>query len=185
VTHGTVLELIDPVAGTATVLQDFRVRRWASHPTWSPDSARVAVWLVDGELTAVNRDGSGRTTLSRLPGIGGTGAIWSPDGSTFAYIAGTDAQCPAASDAEDCAAQLDLTIMSLLLATSTPKELGPGGRCSCLGTYPSLEWSPDGTSLVLVLPRADWGLFVMNADGSGVRLLSDGWASAVAWQPVQ
>ena len=146
-THGNVLELIDPDSGDATVLQDFR--QWAFHPSWSPDSARIAVGLRDGELTAVDRDGSGRTTLSRLPDLGG--ATWSPDGSTFVYLPGTEAQCPEASS---------------------------------LGTYPSLGWSPDGTRLALVLPKADWGLFVMNADGSDLRLLSDGWASSVAWQPV-
>jgi Tol biopolymer transport system component len=112
------------------------------------------------------------------------GAIWSPDGSTFAYFAETAVECPQASNAEECAGQYDLTIMSLPLATNTPEELGPGGRCVCLGTYASLGWSPDGTRLVLVLRSPDWGLFVMNADGRDLRLLSDGWASSVAWQPV-
>ena len=183
VTHGTVLELIDPVAGSATVLQDFRVNRWAFHPTWSPDSARIAVSLADGELTAVDRDGSGRTTLSRLPDIGG-GAVWSPDGSTFVYLPGVEAQCPDASSADECAGQYDSTITLLRLATNTTESLGPGGRCLCLGTYPSLGWSPDGTRLALIVPKADWGLYVMNADGSDMRLVSDGWASSMAWQPV-
>ena len=55
---------------------------------------------------------------------------------------------------------------------------------------PSLGWSPDGTRLVLVLPplpggpTGDFGLFVMNADGSDLRLLSAGYASSPAWQPV-
>jgi WD40 repeat protein len=184
VTHGTVLELINPGGGTATVLQDFRIRRWASHPSWSPDSARIAVSLADGELTAVNRDGPGRTTISRLLSNAGSGAMWSPDGSRFAYIVGADAQCPSASHGPDCALEMDLTIMSFPLERAIPEELGPGGRCLCLGTYPSLGWSPDGTKLVLVLSLDDGGLFVMNADGSDLRLLLDGWASAVAWQPV-
>jgi Tol biopolymer transport system component len=184
VTHGSVLELIDPVDGHANVLQAFD--RWASGPTWSPDSARIAVSLQDGELTAVDRDGSGRTTL--LPDIGG--ATWSPDGSTFAYLAGTDVQCPEASDAQECAGDSDLTITLLRLATNTPEELGPGGRCGCYGVGPFLGWSPDGTRLVLVLPplpsrpSADFGLFVMNADGSDLHLLSDGYAWSPAWQPV-
>jgi hypothetical protein len=38
--------------------------------------------------------------------------------------------------------------------------------------------------VALVLPNADWGLFVMNADGRDLRLLSAGWASSLAWQPV-
>jgi Tol biopolymer transport system component len=190
VTHGTVLALIDPVDGKTTVLQDFRVRRWAFHPTWSPDSARIAVSLVGGELTAVDRDGSGRTTLSQLRDIGGSGAIWSPDGSTFAYIPGTDVQCPQASSAGDCAGQYDYTIMSLQLATNTSVELGPGGRCQCNALGPSLGWSPDGTRLVLVLPplsggpTADFGIYVMNADGSDLRLISGGYAWSPVWQPV-
>ena len=187
VTHGNVL--IDPETGNATVLDDFR--GWAFHPTWSPDSARIAVSLQDGELMAVDRDGSGRATLSRLPDIGGAGAKWSPDGSTFAYIPGTEVQCPEASNADECAGQYDLTIMSLRLATNTPEKLGPGGRCWCAGVGPSLGWSPDGRKLVLVLAPlsggpsgGDFGLFVMNADGSDLRLLSEGHASSPAWQPV-
>lgn len=188
VTHGTLLELVDPVDGKTTVLEDFRIRRWAFHPMWSPDSARITVSLADGELTAVDRDGTGRTTLSQLPDIGG-GAI-SPDGSTIAYIPGTAVQCPEASSADECAGQVDLTIMTLRLATNTSERLGPGGRCRCVGVGPSLGWSPDGTKLVLVLPplsggpTGDFGLFTMNADGSDLRLLSDGYASSPAWQPV-
>lgn len=187
VTHGPVLELIDPDSGEATVLQNFR--QGVFSPTWSPDSRRIAASLFDGELTAVNRDGSARTTLSRQPDIGG--AIWSPDGSTFAYILGTEAQCPEASNADECAGQYDSTIMSLRLATNTPEKLGPGGRCRCVGVGQSLGWSPDGTRLVLVLAPlsggpsgGDFGLFVMNADGSDLHLVSPGWASSPAWQPV-
>jgi hypothetical protein len=186
VTHGPGLELIDPDSGEAAVLQNFR--QGVFGPTWSPDSTRIAVSLFDGELTAVNLDGSARTTLSRLPDIGG--AIWSPDGSTFAYIPGTEARCPDASNADECAGQYDLTIMLLRLATNTPEKLGSGGRCWCLGVGSALGWSPDGTRLVLVLPplsggpSGDFGLYVMNADGSDLRLLSAGWASSPAWQPV-
>jgi Tol biopolymer transport system component len=189
VTHGNLLDLIDPIDGNATLLEDFG--RWAFHPTWSPDSARIAVSLQNNELAAVDRDGSGRATLSRLPDIGGAGAKWSPDGSTFAYIPGTEVQCPEAPNADACAGQYDLTIMSLLLATNTPEELGPGGRCWCAGVGPSLGWSPDGRKLVLILASlsggaggGDFGLFVMNADGSDLRLLSEGHAWSPAWQPV-
>jgi Tol biopolymer transport system component len=186
VTHGPSLELIDPDSGEATVLQNFG--QGVFSPTWSPDSSRIAVSLFDGELTAVNRDGSARTTLSRLPDIGG--AIWSPDGSTFAYTPGTAVQCPEASNADECAGQYDITIMSLRLATNTPEKLGSGGRCWCAGVGPALGWSPDGTRLVLVLPplaggpSGDFGLYVMNADGSDLRLLSAGYAWSPAWQPV-
>lgn len=60
----------------------------------------------------------------------------------------------------------------------------------CVNLGPSLGWSPDGDRLVLVLPpqpsgpNADFGLFVMNADGSKLRLLSDGYAWSPAWQPI-
>ena len=125
-----------------------------------------------------------------MPDIGDASPIWSPDGSTFAYISGTEVQCPEASNADECAGQYDLTIMSLRLATNTTEKLGPGGRCWCLGVGSSLGWSPDGTRLVLVLPplsggpSGDFGLYVMNADGSDLRLLSAGYAGSPAWQPV-
>jgi Tol biopolymer transport system component len=186
VTHGPLLELIDPDFGEATVLQNFR--QGVFSPTWSPDSSRIAVSLFDGELSAVNRDGSARTTLSRLPDIGG--AIWSPDGSTFAYFAGTDVPCPEASDAQECPMETDLTIATLELGTNASRQLQPGGRCWCHGVGPSLGWSPDGAKLVLVLPplsgglSGDFGLYVMNADGSDLHLLSAGYAVSPAWQPV-
>jgi Tol biopolymer transport system component len=188
VTHGNLLELIDPATGRVTVLEDFR--QLAFQPTWSPDSTRIAVSLQDAEFTAVDRDGTGRTTLSRRPDIGDASPIWSPDGSTFAYIAATEAQCPEASSADECAGQYDATIMLLRLATNSTETLGAGGRCRCVGVGSSLGWSPDGTRLVLVLPpleggpTADFGLFVMDVDGSDLRLLSDGYALSPAWQPV-
>jgi hypothetical protein len=51
---------------------------------------------------------------------------------------------------------------------------------------PGMTWSPDGTKLALVIPSdgpRDWGLEIVNADGSGKRPVADAWGP-VAWQPV-
>ena len=51
---------------------------------------------------------------------------------------------------------------------------------------PGLTWSPDGTRLAAVIPSGDdrpWGLYIVNADGTGKRPVADAWGP-VAWQPV-
>ena len=70
---------------------------------------------------------------------------------------------------------------------SSARSVGAGA----IGVGPSLGWSPDGTSMVLVIPdpvvepgRGDFGLFVMSADGRNLRRVLEGYASAPAWQPV-
>jgi hypothetical protein len=66
------------------------------------------------------------------------------------------------------------------------RELLPAGRCFCLGLWPGLTWSPDGTQLALVIPGPEGheGLYVADADGSHLRLVRDGAWGRPSWQPV-
>lgn len=196
VTHGHRLELIDPDGGNATQLQGFS--QWVFGPTWSPDSTRIAVFNLDinnvdrgGRLFAIDRDGSDLTLLAGPP-LDVGGATWSPDGSTFAYIVGREVRtCPESVITQECFDEWSQHVMSLALDGSEPRELRAVGRCGCFGVGPSLGWSPDGTSMVLVIPdpvvrpnQGDFGLFVMSADGRDLRRVLEGYASAPAWQPV-
>jgi Tol biopolymer transport system component len=76
--------------------------------------------------------------------------------------------------------------MSLALDGSEPRELHEAGTCYCLAFAPSLTWSPDGISLAFVGSGGDsfpGGLTVMNADGTGLRQVTDD-GGGPAWQPL-
>lgn len=76
--------------------------------------------------------------------------------------------------------------MLLALDGSEPRELRAAGQCFCLGFGPSLTWAPDGTRLAFVTLALDGvsdGLFVINADGTGLRHMTAD-AGGAAWQPL-
>jgi TolB protein len=60
---------------------------------------------------------------------------------------------------------------------------GGGGHALVQGAQPA--WSPDGSRLAFVRPSAtlESGIYVVNADGSGERLLSRLVAATPAWSP--
>ena len=186
VTHGTVLELIDPVAGEATVLQDFRgkdgrfTRRGPRTPPgsqsrWPTASSRRSIATAPPEphsaacRTSVVR--SGRLTDRRSP---------TSPGPRLSAPKRRPMSVPDSTTSRSCCFGW----------RPTRPSHSARAVAACASAYPSLGWSPDGTRLALVLPplrggpSGDFGLFVMNADGSDLRLLSAGWASSLAWQPV-
>ena len=61
------------------------------------------------------------------------------------------------------------------------------GLCTCISFAPGLAWSPDGTELALQIPApgngGGDGIYVVNADGSGLRLVTSRIGSAIAWRP--
>ena len=197
IAQGHTLELVD-ADGTnrATVFQETHAVKGLglSLPTWSPDGSRIAFrgWSnssnEDGDwLYAINRDGSDLISiLGPVPGIGAFDPAWSPDGSTIAYFGSTDVQVCEGASPSSCHDRWQLHVMSLALDGSEPRELHEAGVCACLGGAPSLTWSPDGTLLAFVgfgSDRFPGGLTVMNADGTGLRQLTDD-GGGPAWQPV-
>jgi Tol biopolymer transport system component len=196
VAHGNTLELIDPDGSNRASLfvEKHPINRSGLRmPTWSPDGSRIAFngWLGDRTgLQTIDRDGSDPALLlGQLPGIGTFDPAWAPDGSTIAYFGSTDIRVcrrNVVTKTTTCDDQWQLHVMSLALDGAKPHELHDAGICYCLGFAPSLTWSPDGTSIAFVGSGTDsfpGGLTVMNADGTGLRQVTDD-GGGPAWQPV-
>jgi TolB protein len=144
-------------------------------PTWSPDGRRIAYRDSthginhNDEIYVMNADGSRPRNLTRDPS-NDWGPAWSPDGSLIAFNSDRD----------------------LLPQIYVMRPDGSHVRrlTEIEGEYPA--WSPDGTRIVFMSmqPGAtgndpNYDVFVMNADGSGLKQLTDwsgedGWA---AWSP--
>jgi Tol biopolymer transport system component len=137
-------------------------------PDWSPDGQWILFNDMQGEPALIHPDGTGQVDL------GGDGTVarasFSPDGK---QIVDTDT-------GSMCVTSLD----------------GKHGRCQVVNGIEPV-WSPDGREIVfarlhITRPKTDTArkvededLYIMNADGSGIRPLVRGKAStfAPAWQP--
>jgi Tol biopolymer transport system component len=124
-------------------------------PTWTPDGSTVVFdrWQSDtvSTLFRIGADGQGLRRLGSARRVGD--ASFAPDGSRFV------AQRTRGSDPEE--SQIGLyTAKGKLIRMLT-----------LLGEDWSPSFSPDGKSIAFV---RDGGVAVMNADGTGIRVLTDG-----------
>jgi Tol biopolymer transport system component len=141
---------------------------FAGFPVWSPDWRKVAFVRERGvhgysDIYVMNADGSGHRQLTRSPQQDGD-PVWSPDGRRLAFVRVRGGR----SDVY----VLDVDGSGLRrLAHAIAFRPMPGAPSSGFGANPA--WSPDGRKIAFISNRdGNDDIFVVNADGSGLRNLT-------------
>jgi Tol biopolymer transport system component len=130
-------------------------------PAWSPDGSRIAYTEFvrnTSTIYAINADGSEQAKVAEgyLP-------AWSPDGRQLAYLA-NEALYVANADG------------------SGPRRL-IGDSVRHVWSY---RWSPVGAQIAFATGGTGDNrarVFVLNADGSDLRVIADGVDSLISWSP--
>ena len=148
-------------------------------PAWSPDGNRIAFLSTRDDvqngirqLYVMNADGTGQMRVP--PGISVESPIsWSPDGTKLAFSAPQGS----ISDASDIFILNAGGTITRLTAAAIPGE-----------HYTAPAWSPNGQQLALtqtLLTFRDAEVFVINADGSGLKNLTNapGHDTEPTWAP--
>ena len=152
-----------------------RLARNGRAPAWSPDGRTIA-FLSDSKIYLMNADGSEHRPLTKP--LGQRSLAWSPDGRTLAFLReGCGQFCfylyVVNSDGSG--------LRNLTSKLGARGHFGdPGGPAS------DPAWSPDGQTIAFVRLNARRGIYVVKADGSGLRNLTPkpvGAYAAPAWSP--
>ena len=117
-----------------------------------PESFAI-VFMRNGDMWAMNADGSGQVNLTNHPAPGGLPS-WSPDGRRIAFVDYPNGNYQIATMNFDGSARTQVT--------TDPSD------------HSGASWSPDGTRLAIVRLRADGtrAISIANADGSHAKELT-------------
>jgi hypothetical protein len=162
-----------------------RERPWLNG-AWSADGSRIAVVTVaDGMIGAqptlhvADFSSGSRRMLARLDAGHVRHVVWSPDDSQILVVAGEP--LPRNFSLNPLVSVQPTRL--LLVATD-----GSGVRAIASGHYVATSWSPDGTQIAAIEYGAARTLVVMNADGTGKRVLVElpttELFTGVAWHPL-
>jgi TolB protein len=168
-------------------------------PTWSPDGRQIAfisrrqgnseIYVLDAadilanpacaalpDAFFVNENLPCAPPIRRLTHSAADEAnpVWSPDGRRIAFVQETDR---------------DSEIFAMSVTCDDPVQACPSDRYN-LSDNPALDrypaWSPDGRHIAFASNRSGtWDIYVIRADGSQIRLLTDGQGIFIspAWSP--
>ena len=132
--------------------------------TNSPDAEANVAWSRDRKILfaifkedfshiyQIDADGTNQQELAKVPG---RAVVLSPDGQRLLYMAGTWTASKLTVSASD---------------GSNPKEITDGSSIAW-----NSQWSPDGKMIAFTGrddPKSELAIFVINADGSGLRHLT-------------
>ncbi len=139
---------------------------WDDDPAWSPDGTQIAFTRVRnavGQIFAMRPDGSDVRKLTSGP-FSNSHPSWSPDGRRIAFERDTSGR--------------DGTVGIYVMDAdgSRVRRLVSSRR---FDFFP--DWSPDGTRIAFQRGLAE--IFVVNADGSGLRRVASGEAYRPVWSP--
>ena len=155
------LYLVNPAAGSASHVPG---TLGAIHATWSPDGARLAATLWDGETPGVytmKPDGTDRVPVTR----GGSSPTWSPDAKWLAVV----------FEGEEGSR---LSVVSV--DGKQERELVPGTGAAALVSAPA--WSPNGELIAFV--DADDRIQLVTPDGeSRARFDVGAIPTNLSWSP--
>jgi Tol biopolymer transport system component len=148
---------------------------------WSPDGLKLLVRPAGLKgIWVVNADGSNVTKLHEptpLPGapnVSDHNPAWSPDGSKLALVT-------LFCDSKFCLDDFGSSNIIVVDADGSHPTPGAGGWAW------SFTWSPDGRKIMFDDERVENpGLFVMNADGSGLNNVTNGGGGIEpSWQAIR